>query len=226
MGFSPTLRAALIIAVSSVHSFSGSVSNLWESSLHSRNRIASRTAPVMTVRLDRTGLRSRRISGSVVIDAGIDAVWAVLTDYNGFAKIYPTLVASRRLPPSPDGAIMLEQESAAPRGLPGLATRQFTTMRFLERAADSPVRTLESSLEASRMFSVLQSTSKIAELSPGRTELQYTFEFELLKKQLLLKGPQLMLLTEAKLTRETPGNLDAFKAASEGNLPGYQAPNL
>ena len=49
-------------------------------------------------RITITGINSRRISSSIVIDRSMKSVWAILTDYDNLANIVPNLVASRRLP--------------------------------------------------------------------------------------------------------------------------------
>lgn len=185
---------------------------------------------VPAVRMERTGSRSRSFSGSVVIDASPDDVWAVITDYDRAADIVPTLTSSRRLP-SADGAVLVEQVSRAPN-LPGLNERQLTVMRMVEggggpaggEGAAAATRTLKATLHDSKMFSSFEGEWRVTPLggAPSRVELAYDFELSLLKRQLLLKGPQLLLLTEARIKKETPGNLEALKKAAEGSLAGYQ----
>jgi ribosome-associated toxin RatA of RatAB toxin-antitoxin module len=176
---------------------------------------------MVAVKVEVIGAISRRLSGSINIDASAENVWAVLTDYDHAAAIVPSLIASRRLQTS-DGSILVENESEAPP-LPFLDRRQFTTFRVVERA-NAPIRTLESSLHSSKMFNDLRGKWIVKELTAGKTELSYTFEFELKKKQVLMKGPQLLLLTEAKLVNETPKNLEGVKKAAEGKIAGYKIP--
>lgn len=185
--------------------------------VHATQDLASmqhgRAQPFMSaMRMDRTGLRSRKFSGSIVIDASVENVWAVITDYNRLADIIPSLTRSRQLP-SPEGIILVEQESPAPP-LPGLDQRQIGISRLFERA-DLPIRTLESKLQESKMFEAGASKTTLKALSAGRTELVYTFEFTVRERQILFKGPQLLLLFEAQFQKELPEGLKAVKKAAE-----------
>mmetsp|Transcript_112013 Transcript_112013/g.215678 ORF Transcript_112013/g.215678 Transcript_112013/m.215678 type:complete len:292 (-) Transcript_112013:64-939(-) len=176
--------------------------------------------PVMAgTRIEATGLRGRRLSGTIVIDASIEDVWSVITDYEGQPTIFEKLMACRRLP-STDGTILIQQESQVPR-LPGLDRRQLVTMRMVEQA-HLPRRKLEALLHESKMFSDITSRTTLTQLSPSRTELEYVTEFALRKRQLLFKGPQLQVIMEAGMRDEHPRNLQRLKQAAEGKLPGYR----
>lgn len=52
---------------------------------------------LVAVRIDRTSPNSRRISGDIVVEAPLDDVWAILTDYDNLSSHVPNLVASKRI---------------------------------------------------------------------------------------------------------------------------------
>ena len=52
---------------------------------------------LVAVRIDRTSPNSRRIAGEIVVDASLQDVWAILTDYDNLSTHVPNLVASRRI---------------------------------------------------------------------------------------------------------------------------------
>ena len=69
------------------------------------------------VRMERTGSRSRSFSGSVVIDASPDDVWAGITDYDRAADIVPTLTSrARDTPPEPTDVATSAAAAAAATG--------------------------------------------------------------------------------------------------------------
>lgn len=52
---------------------------------------------LVAIRIDRTSANSRRIGGEIVVDAPIEDVWAILTDYDNLSSHVPNLVDSRRI---------------------------------------------------------------------------------------------------------------------------------
>jgi len=62
----------------------------------------------ITVTVEKTGWRQRRISGQVLIHAPVEVVWGLLTQYERLADYIPNLVQSRLLE-HPDGGIRMEQ---------------------------------------------------------------------------------------------------------------------
>jgi len=51
---------------------------------------------LVEVRIEKTSSNSRRIGGEIIVDAPIDDVWAILTDYDNLSTHVPNLVESRR----------------------------------------------------------------------------------------------------------------------------------
>lgn len=52
---------------------------------------------MVEVRIDRLSSNSRRIGGEIIVEAPIDDVWAILTDYDNLSTHVPNLVDSRRV---------------------------------------------------------------------------------------------------------------------------------
>nr|XP_010912051.1 uncharacterized protein LOC105038057 isoform X1 [Elaeis guineensis] len=59
--------------------------------------------------VDVVSWRERRIKARILVDADIEAVWSVLTDYERLADFIPNLVCSERIPCPHQGRIWLEQ---------------------------------------------------------------------------------------------------------------------
>jgi len=51
---------------------------------------------LVEVRIERTSANSRRIGGEITVEAPIDDVWAILTDYDNLSTHVPNLVESKR----------------------------------------------------------------------------------------------------------------------------------
>ena len=64
------------------------------------------------VRILVTGINSRRIGASTIIESSIERIWKVLTDYDRLADVVPNLVVSRRLANAPAGVVRVFQEGA------------------------------------------------------------------------------------------------------------------
>ena len=58
---------------------------------------------MVPVRIERTSANSRKISGEITVDASIDQVWSILTDYNRLATHVPNLIQSRIVTPGAAG---------------------------------------------------------------------------------------------------------------------------
>lgn len=52
---------------------------------------------LVAVKIDKTSANSRRIGGEIIVDAPLDDVWAILTDYDNLSTHIPNLVESRRI---------------------------------------------------------------------------------------------------------------------------------
>lgn len=164
-----------------------------------------------TLRIDATGLRSRRITTSIVVDRPVAACWEVVTSYERLVDILPSLTVCKKLSGAPTGRIRLYQETRAPRGIPGLNERQPITLDLTEHDG---VRQTYTCVQ-SDMFAEYEGETTLLPLSTGRTEIRGTVAFTLKKRQLAMKGPQLLLLIESSARRNTPVDLEAFKRAIE-----------
>ena len=121
------------------------------SAAHYHRARALRAMADVPVKIAVTGVNSRRISSSIVIDRGPEDVWKVLTDYDRLAIVIPNLEGSRRLP-HPTGGIRIFQEGA--QNVVGLDFRASVTMDMQEFIAkgDSQQRKLTFQLHDSFMF--------------------------------------------------------------------------
>ena len=103
-----------------------------------------------------TGINSRRISSSIVIERGVPEVWAVLRDYDQLASFVPNLVVSQKVP-SPEGVIRVFQEGA--QNIIGFDFRASLVMNMVEQSRDAlrrptPIRRLLFTCHRSDMFQV------------------------------------------------------------------------
>merc|ERR1712028_276470 len=77
-----------------------------------RGHVARMAAlPKVMVDIANTGVNSRCITASIIVDTGVADVWAILTDYDNLATHVPNLVVSERRP-APNGVIRIYQEGA------------------------------------------------------------------------------------------------------------------
>ena len=163
-----------------------------------------------TLRIEPTGLRSRRIATSIVIERPVEACWSVVSDYERLVDIMPSLTVCRR-ERGPAGRIRLYQETRAPRGVPGLNERQPITLDLTEFEGRRQVF----SCVQSDMFESYDGETILTPCGTGRTEIRSTVEFKLKKRQIVMKGPQLLLLIESSVRSKTPPDLEALKRAIE-----------
>lgn len=71
---------------------------------------------LVAVRIERTSPNSRRISGEIFVEAPIDDVWAILTDYDNLATHVPNLVESRRVSEGSGGGLSLDFSRVGEQG--------------------------------------------------------------------------------------------------------------
>jgi len=59
--------------------------------------VGSDSSGAVDIRIERTSQNSRRLGGEIKVDAPIDNVWTILTDYDNLSTHVPNLVESRRI---------------------------------------------------------------------------------------------------------------------------------
>lgn len=69
----------------------------WLGGSESASSKTDESCEVVPVRIDKTSPNSRRIGGEISVDAPIQDVWAILTDYDNLSTHVPNLVESRRV---------------------------------------------------------------------------------------------------------------------------------
>lgn len=172
---------------------------------------ASRHVPV---KIEVTGLNSRRISSSIVIDRCSDDVWGVLTDYDRLASRVPNLVVSRRLL-RPDGCRPRVYQEGA-QNVAGFDFRASVTMDMEELRLDSQGRPLPQprvrfSCYDSFMFEQFDGEWRLTPRSVGgkaATRLSYSVD-------ITPKGVVPVPAIEWRVREDVPSNLLALKAAVE-----------
>ena len=173
------------------------------------------TAAELPVEIGVTGINSRRISASVVVNASPESVWAILTDYDRLATHVPNLVVSERRP-HPRGGIRLFQEGA--QEIVGFDFRASLEMDMVEQREQYRSR-LSFSLVRSEMFAEFDGewhaqpySRKRSRTDPSTydysTKLSYSVD---ITPRGLVPVPAL----EWRIREDVPVNLIAVKAGAE-----------
>ncbi|CAM9246255.1 unnamed protein product, partial [Phaeothamnion confervicola] len=186
-----------------------------------------RTRPdEVTVNIERTSLNSRRISGSIVVDAPIEDVWLVLTDYDKLAEYVPNLTQSR-LVPHPRGGIRLFQEGA--QKIVGFDFRASLVMDMEEKYGEADDRLAQRKItfklvdsgmfndfdgEWRLQFNSRQSLQVNRDALPGEDRYKYTTKLFYMV-YIRPRGPVPVLALEWQIGQEVPNNLAAVKKAAE-----------
>lgn len=170
--------------------------------------MVTRIAPV---KIEVTGINSRRISSSIRVQSDMSAVWKVLTDYDRLASIVPNLVASRRVT-APRGVVRVYQEGA--QSVVGLDFRASLTMDMQEIRRDALLRplpswTLKFSCHDSVMFQQFSGEWKLSTLPQQQgCELRYSVD-------ITPKGAVPVPAIEWRIREDVPPNLNAIKQVCE-----------
>ena len=157
-----------------------------------------------------TGINSRKISSSIIIDRSMKSVWAILTDYDNLANIVPNLVQSRRLPNT--DSIRIYQEGA--QNIVGFDFRASLTMDMVELVEDRlrrplPQWRLRFACHESAMFDEFNGEWSVRDIKPGRQcELTYVVD-------VTPKGVVPVAAIEWRIREDVPPNMAAIKREAE-----------
>lgn len=177
--------------------------------------------------IESPSINSRRITSSILIDADIDTVWSLLTDYNNLATHVPNLVRSYTVP-SPNDGIRIFQEGA--QKIIGFDFRASLTMDMFEEAENvvddvlrsQQVRKIGFKLVESSMLSsfdgewVLRCHSRVRVFDIGRNAYTYRYKTKLTYSVFVRpRGPVPVLALEWRVKEDIPINLIAVKSAVE-----------
>ncbi|KAJ1394153.1 hypothetical protein B484DRAFT_355523 [Ochromonadaceae sp. CCMP2298] len=172
-------------------------------------------------------MNSRRITADVIIDAPIDKVWRIISDYNNLATHVPNLIQSYLVPvPGQPEKLRLFQEGA--QKIIGFDFRASLLMDMTEYPAPVMVdnivqeRKLGFELVESRMFSSFDGVWAAKHVS-RRQEFDQTFKKEVWRYKTRLtysvlvkpRGPVPVIALEWRIKEDVPVNLWAVKQASE-----------
>lgn len=180
-----------------------------------------------TVVIESPSINSRRITSSILIDADIDVVWSLLTDYNNLATHVPNLVRSFIVPSSP-GNIRIFQEGA--QKIIGFDFRASLSMDMTEESGNALGDDLQSQqmrkigfklVESSMLSSfdgewVLRCHSRKRVFDAVKNNYIYRYKTKLTYSVFVRpKGPVPVLALEWRVKEDIPTNLIAVKNAVE-----------
>lgn len=175
------------------------------------------------VQIESPSLNSRRITASIVINAPISNVWAILTDYNNLATHVPNLIQSY-LVPDRAGRVLLFQEGA--QKIIGFNFRASLTMQMTEQetteAQAQNTRRLDFTCIESAMFNDFEGSwsvnfhSRVREFDKSLNKFILKDRSKLTYSVLVRpRGPVPVFALEWRIKEDVPVNLWAVKMAAE-----------
>lgn len=171
---------------------------------------------LVAVRIERTSNNSRRIFGDVTVDASIDDVWAILTDYNRLAIHVPNLVESkieRTLSAGEMGdgqfACRLFQKGA--QKIVGFEFGASVTMNMQESMIGTTERSIAFKCVDSFFFSEFDGEWKAQERTSENGSIETLLSYSV---DVRPKGPVPVAALEWRIREDVPTNLRAVKKAA------------
>merc|ERR1719273_65987 len=194
--------------------------------------VGSDSSGIVDVRIERTSQNSRRLGGEIIVDAPIDDVWTILTDYDNLSTHVPNLVESRRIRSGTgeqgDGTYECRLYQKGAQNIIGFEFAASVTMDMVEkisslskfsgqnqlmRASSSklavPVeRKIRFRCVDSPFFSVFDGEWKVTGSADGKsTTLNYVVDVR-------PRGPVPVAALEWRIREDVPSNLRAVKDAA------------
>lgn len=179
----------------------------------------------MAVRIERTSPNSRRIAGEITVDAPLQDVWAILTDYDQLSAHVPNLVESKTLPTSTpqkgepgDGQYKCRLYQKGAQKIVGFDFSASVTMDMTEKILAAgeegvvpPSRMIGFKCVDSFFFSEFDGMWKVEErLNPvGKMESVVSYTVDVRPK-----GPVPVAALEWRIREDVPTNLRAVKHAA------------
>jgi len=184
---------------------------------------ATETKSEVAVNIEKTSLNSRRIGGRTVIDAPIEDVWAILTDYDNLSEHVPNLIESKRV-----GGIVGSQRQGDgkyrcrlyQRGAQKIYGFQFgadVTMDMTENIPSVSERKINFKCVDSMFFSEFDGEWRVQSKGDGTTMLYYVVDVR-------PKGPVPVAALEWRIKEDVPTNMEAVKAAATNRSSGTKTP--
>lgn len=176
---------------------------------------------LVEVRIEKTSANSRRIMGEIIVEAPLDDVWAILTDYDNLSTHVPNLVESKRkrsngLGEQGDGTYKCQLYQKGAQKIIGFEFGADVTMDMKERtiaeASTSPLIPCEKAIGFkcvdSQFFSEFDGEWIVKSSEDGSsTILNYIVEVR-------PKGIVPVVALEWRIREDVPTNLRAVKSAS------------
>jgi len=168
------------------------------------------------VGLERTSSKSRRISGEIFVDAPIDNLWDVITDYDGLSARVPNLVESAVVNADRIGGSAGERPRVYQRGAQRIFGFQFgadVTLDMSERVhrgggGGGGLRSVEFDCVDSQFFSQFDGSWVLEECANGKTMVQYIVDVR-------PKGPVPVAALEWRIKEDVPVNILAVSRAAQ-----------
>ncbi len=188
--------------------------------------------------IERTSPNSRRISGEVIMDTSIDAIWAILTDYDQLNVHVPNLVESKvissggsRLVGSSGGNGLRVHQKGAQRifGFEFSADVTLEMKEFIHHPSksdyneDMKTYSIDFQCVQSQFFSQFDGSWILEEYSHSKTMVRYIVD-------VMPKGPVPVAALEWRIKEDVPVNLlavlKAARAASVKKKVGTKSQNV
>jgi ribosome-associated toxin RatA of RatAB toxin-antitoxin module len=181
------------------------------------------TTEIHLRRLDRIGKLHRRAVASVVINAPINTIWNILTDYNNLAQYVPNLAASERMQlplDAPERVVRVRQIGY--KRMPYMYLHAETVLDLVE----TPCREIQFR-QVSGSFDKFQGKWMLEEVetddgdndntppTPTKTLLKYAVEIVAPGQSRSILGIMEPIL-EALVFEDIPANMNAIKKTAEG----------
>merc|ERR1712028_38722 len=187
-----------------------------------RGHVARMAAlPKVMVDIANTGVNSRCITASIVVDTGVAEVWAILTDYDNLSTHVPNLVISERRP-APDGVIRIYQEGAQSIvGFDFRAALEMDMEEYIDEARRT-TRQIKFALVDSAMFATFDGEWRVQPYSRQRMRndpTRYSYKSKLTYiVNITPKGLVPIPAIEWRIKEDVPSNLIGVKVAAEAAL--------
>lgn len=182
---------------------------------------------LVPVRIERTSANSRKIAGEITVDAALEDVWAILTDYDRLAVHVPNLIQSKITVPGTtgepgDGRYQCRLYQQGAQKIVGFQFGADVTMEMTEKiTVDAPHSNANPDVPSlpqqrqigfkcvdSFFFSEFDGSWLVAENSDGSsTKLTYVVDVR-------PKGPVPVAALEWRIREDVPTNLRAVKKAA------------
>jgi len=173
---------------------------------------------LVEVRIQKTSANSRRIGGEITVEAPIDDVWAILTDYDNLSTHVPNLVESRRKRngrgEQGDGSYKCTLYQKGAQKIIGFEFGADVTMDMKEKTNNpnndvvSKQRAIEFKCTDSQFFSEFDGEWKVTSSDDGTTTtLNYIVDVR-------PKGIVPVAALEWRIREDVPTNLRAVKQAA------------